>query len=375
MNYQGTPHFKQSTITRSRSLRRRTEEEYRFPSVSIFMGFEPKMGNKKKINKTLAGATANVTSELKNKYPGEMSVLVLQKLKECIKNLDYSTHKKSLAIFVSPIFTKTFYFDMPVKERVSVKESFHIRDLVHNKKELKEFHILFLGEKESRIFLSNDNSLVRIIPPNIPTEKTIKEDAKRPGANDQAWPVTGSINEEFFHQIDHTLGSIIQSAKLPVFVMGNRKMMEVFKDISQNQEIVVGYVVVEKEGVSLEYLTNLLDTNLDDWQKIRQKFLSTRLIEAVNRNEFACGMEKVWQKVFSTGGGRLLLDKDYLYELDQWDVQAVKYDLPGSYNRFSCIKNPVDKMIATVLENGGDVEFVTGDFLKKYHQIAFLKDY
>ena len=50
MNYQITPRFNQNNIIRSRSLRRRMEEEYRFPSVSIFMAFDPKMGNKNKIN-------------------------------------------------------------------------------------------------------------------------------------------------------------------------------------------------------------------------------------------------------------------------------------------------------------------------------------
>ena len=356
MNYEVTPRFKQSNIIRPRSPRRKTEEEYRFPSVSIFMSFDPKMGNKTQINETLTRATAKVTSALKNKFPGEMSALVLQKLKDTITSLDHTTHKKSLAIFVSPIFTKTIYFDMPVEERVSVKESFHIRDIVYNKKESKEFHILYLGEKESRIFLSNTNSLIRIVPVNTEPENFIQE------------------KESYFRKIDHSLESIIQSARLPVFVMGDKKMMKEFKEISQNQEVIVGYVPVDEEKVSSEKLTILLDHYLNDWQTIRQKFLSAGLIEAVNNNEFACGMEKVWQKVSSTRGGRLLLDKEYLYELDQWDLQAIKYGLPGSYNRFSCIKNPVDKMIATVLENGGDVEFVTGGFLKNYHQIAFLKN-
>ena len=355
MNYQITPRFNQNNIIRSRSFRRRMEEEYRFPSVSIFMAFDPKMGNKNKINDTLKNATEKAAFKLRNKFPGEMSAFVLQKLKDMIKNLDHTTHRKSLAIFVSPVFSKIIYFNMPVEERVSVKKSFHIRDLVHGKKELQEFHILSLGEKESRIFLSNTNSLVKIIPANAGPESIIE----------------AKVN--YLRKIDHSLVSIIQSAHLPVFVMGNDKMMKEFKKMSQNKEVIVGYVPVGKEGTSLENLTKLLDSQLNNWEKIHKNFLNTCLLEAVNRNESAFGMEKVLKEVIGSKGGLLLLEKDYLYELDQLNVQAIKHELPGSYNRFSCIKNPVDKMIATVLENGGDVEFVPGGFLKKYHQIAFLK--
>jgi hypothetical protein len=46
-----------------------------------------------------------------------------------------------------------------------------------------------------------------------------------------------------------------------------------------------------------------------------------------------------------------------------------------TYNKFSCIKNPIDEMIEKVLENDGDVEFVSDGLLKDYRQIALIKDY
>ena len=101
MNYQVMPRVE---VTTQRIRRRGIATGFRFPSVSIFMPFNPKIEMKNKLMFSLANVTDKAASELRDKYPGEMSVLVIQKLKAIIKNLDFNTHKKSLAIFVSPVF-------------------------------------------------------------------------------------------------------------------------------------------------------------------------------------------------------------------------------------------------------------------------------
>ena len=94
---------------------------------------------KNKLTFSLSKATDKVVSELKDKYPGEMSLLVIQKLKAIIKNLDFNTHKKSVAVFISPVFEKTYYLNIEVEEKVIVKESLQIRDIVYSKNNLRNF--------------------------------------------------------------------------------------------------------------------------------------------------------------------------------------------------------------------------------------------
>lgn len=376
MNYHAIPRANQSNMLKSMPKRRRTDDQYRFPFVSIFTGFDPKMGNKNKIRLSLIKAADIAASELRDKFPGEMSVLVLQKLKNIIRDLDYSTHKKSLAIFVSPIFEKTFYFNMEVKERVSVKDSFQMSDLVDSKRESAEFHLLLLGEKESRIFLNDANSFVRIVPERAISEKIVEGDSIRLGDySKRVAPGKDLVHEKYLQKIAHTLSTLTKSSRFPVFVMGSREMLDEFKDMPQNREAIVGYVPGGDEKSSLEELKELLDPYIKNWEKIKEKYLVGRLKETANRNKLVYGIEQVWQEVISNRGGQLLLEKGYPYEIDQWDSQIEDHELTGLYNKFSCIKNPIDKMIARVLESGGDVEFVNNGLLKNYHQIAFLKDY
>jgi hypothetical protein len=100
------------------------------PAVSIILPFEPKMGLKAELQYSLKHAAKKVQDALQADYPPELSDLVMQKLQQMIDKVDYNTYKKSIAIFVSPVFQKLLYLDVPVEERIIVDESFEIRVLI-----------------------------------------------------------------------------------------------------------------------------------------------------------------------------------------------------------------------------------------------------
>ena len=86
-------------------------------------------------------------------------------------------------------------------------------------------------------------------------------------------------------------------------------------------------------------------------------------------------MEDVWHEVINRRGRLLLLGKQYLYDTNLLVSGELSYKTAEPYNKFSCIKNPIDEMIEKVLENGGDVELVSNGFLEEYGQIALIKNY
>jgi hypothetical protein len=377
MNYQVIP---EPDVVFQRIRRRRINPGYRFPSVSIFMPFDPKMEMKNKLTFSLSKATDIVVSELRDKYPGEMSLLVIQKLKAIIKKLNFNTHKKSLAIFVSPVFKKIYYHNIDVEEKVIVNESLQIRDLLYSKKQSQKFHILLLNEKASRIFLSDTNSSVKIIPEGFVSQNTCPNDS-----TEQAGYLPDTVAgkeiaiEKFLHYVDHSLDNILKSDRLPVFVMGTEKLVGQFKNITKSNEAIIKYVHGDYEKCALEDLKELLKSHIADWQKIKQKNLLDQLKEAANKNKLSFGIEDVRSEVINRGGRLLLLEKQYLYD-NQYDTnllasEELSYKTGELYNKFSCIKSPIDEMIEKVLENGGDVELVSNGLLKEYSQIALIKDF
>lgn len=357
-------------IATQRIGRRRITPHYRFPSISIFMPFDPKMGMKNKLTFSLSKATDKVVNELNTKYPGEMSMLVIQKLKAIIKNLDFNTHKKSVAIFISPVFEKTYYLNIEVEEKVIVKESLQIRDIVYSKKQSQEFHILSLSEKGSRIFLSETNSSVKITPDNIFFKNICQNvSSERPENFSDAVTKEEIVMDEFLHHVDHSLDIILKHHMLPVFVMGTEKIVGRFKNITKSNKAVIEYVHGDYEKSALEDLKEVLKPQIADWQKIKEKNLLDQLKEAANKNKLSFGLEDVRSEMINRRGRLLLMEKIYL-----WENNELNYRTSETYNKFSCIRNPIDEMIEKVLENGGDVELVSNGALKEYSQIALIKD-
>jgi hypothetical protein len=373
MNYKLMP---EADIVFPMIRRRRISPGYRFPSVSVFMPFDPKMGMKNKLMFSLSKATDKVVSELRDKYPGEMSLLVIQKLKAIIKNLDFNTHKKSLAIFVSPVFEKVYYLNIDVEEKIIVNESFQIRDIVYSKKQSQKFHILLLSERESRIFLSDANSSVKMIPEECMTKNNCKDGSNGPA---RYLPDTPTVNdiviEIFLHHVDHLLDKILKSDRLPIFVMGTEKIVGQFKNLTIHNEAFYEYVYGDFEECSLDDLKRLLKPHRADWQKIKQKNLLHQLREAASENKLSLGIHDVRREVINHKRQLLLIENKYLCDSNLWNTHVSENRMAWTYNKFSCIKNPIDEMIEKVLENGGDVEFVNDGLLKDYRQIALIKDY
>jgi hypothetical protein len=99
----------------SPEIRELIEAVHYRPAVSVIMPFEPKMSVKAELTRQLKIATDKIEKELQQNYPDDLADVVIHKLKTIIRNLNFSTYKKSIAIFVSPVFEKVLYLDIPVE--------------------------------------------------------------------------------------------------------------------------------------------------------------------------------------------------------------------------------------------------------------------
>ena len=70
------------------------------------MPFDPKMNLHTELAYKLKLTISKVENELRSNYPEEELNPVMEKLKRVISNLYYDTHKKTIAIFVSPLVEK-----------------------------------------------------------------------------------------------------------------------------------------------------------------------------------------------------------------------------------------------------------------------------
>ncbi len=356
------------------------EAEHYRPAVSVILPFEPKMNLKEELNHALKIAGDKVERELLENYSQEISMLVMHKLRTIFRNLNFSTHKKSIAIYVSPVFEKVLYLDIPVEPKIIVDQSFEIRDLVYSKKQMHKYLVLLLSGKESRMYLGNSGSFIRIVTHTPESIYAYVNDAPEKVGNftDSASRKEAGV-EKFLHHIDNALEIILNAYHLPLFVLGTERIMGHFNKLTRHSAAVIEYIHGNYEEASLHDLGEILKPHIADWKKVKQKDLLNQLEEAAGKKKLAAGMIDVWHEAMNRRGQLLVVETNFMYAAQlgsSEDVIAqVLPDTPEPYNRFSYIKDAVDDVIEKVLENGGDVEFVDENLLFDWQHIALIKYY
>lgn len=357
-------------------IREVMETVHYWPSVSIIMPFEPKMNLKTELSHSLKIAADKVEKELQQNYPDEMGTLVMQKLRSLIKSLNFNTHKKSIALYVSPVFEKVLYLDIAVEEKIIVDESFEIRDLVYSKKQLHKYLVLLLSSKESRIYLGNSTTFVRIVSNTPESVYSFINDAPERVSNFTDIPARKEIVlDKFLHQMDNALDIILHAYPLPLFVLGTKKVVGHFKQLTKHAGSVIEYIHGNYEEAAPQELKEVLEPHISDWKKVKQKDLVNQLEDAAGKMKLAAGMKEVWREAMNHKGKLLVVEKNYMYAAQHGSSETSIYKAVEPYNKFSYIKDAVDDVMEKVLEGGGDVEFVDKDILKDYHHIALIQFY
>jgi len=336
------------------------------PAVSIVLPFKPMMSSKSELESKLKRAVKKVELQLMDNYTVDKALPVLLKLNFLIQNINYNTHKKSIAIFISPVTEKVYYLDIDVDERIVIDESFKIRDLIHSKKQNLDYLILMLSAEKSKMYVANDSKFT-LIKSNVPVDinsETLDEEHNKE-----------KLLDKFLHSMDDDLQLIITAYKLPVFVVATEQVISHFKKITKNAEKIVGFIQMENmEATELE-MYQILQRYIQDWKKVKQQALLQEIGMAVDYEKVAFGIEDVWESAMHTHSKLLVIEKDFICTAS---ISAIADTISrvniNAGNPFY-IKDAVDNVIEKVLQNGGDVEFIENDMLKDYGRIALIREY
>lgn len=352
------------------------EEVYYRPAISIIMPFEPKMGLKSEFAHALEMAVDNVEREVMENFPDELSLLVIGKLHAIIRKVNFNTFKKSIAIFVSPVFEKVMYLDMAVEEKIIIDDSFEIRDLVYNKKETRNFLLLRLHNRESNLYLGNSTTLAPIVSHN--SGRNRETHFELPAKSSKIADTSGLREielDKFLKHVDNGLGIILESYPLPLFVMGAEKILEQFKKLTKHNGTVIDYIPGNYVNSKIPELEEKILPFVKNWSLVKQRVQLNKLDDAIGKKKLAIGMVDVWRQAMRKRGRLLLVEKNYTYAAERGSSDEIIYKATGPVNKYSYIKDAVDDVMEKVLENGGDVEFVDAGLLKNFQHIALILFY
>ncbi len=346
------------------------------PCISILMPFEPKMGLKKELDFKLKTTIDKVEKEINATYPSEKSKPILKKLHNCLNNINYLTHKKSIAIFVSPMIEKVYYLDMPIEEKIVIDDSFEIRDLIYSKKEIHQYLLVVLSSKWTKIFLSDHNHFLRItstVSDNIAAYQIDNSEKIANFSDEQKRKQI--LLDKFLRHTDNGLSLLLQAYNLPIFVMGTKKTIGHFKSISHNLKHIVDYVPGNYEETPESELQSIMTPYVNDWKLVLQRNLIRNIDDAMSHKKAVSGISQVWKAATLKRGRLLIVEKNYYYPADQSATPEIIFKHDDVVKNSFFIKDAVDDIIEKVLISGGDVEFVDEGLLKEYEKIALIEYY
>ena len=346
------------------------------PAISLIMPFEPKMKDKSELTKRLKFAYDQIKKEVQHNYNDELAELVLSKLRKQVENINYSTFKKTVALFVSPVFEKVLYLDIPVEEKIIIDESFEIRDLVLAKKEEKQFLLVSVTAKATKIYLVDQGRFTIIKVDVAEYAKTMKYDLPERVANFSDPAQQKEFNlKKFLHYSDKGLHGLLKSYPLPVLVMGSQKVLGYFKSLTRNIKNIVGYIPGNYSELPSAELAKIIEPAILDWKKIQMKLIFQKMEDAAGAGKLVSGIKEVWKQVNNSRGKLLIVEKNFRVSAEQGSDKSEILELSKPYNDFSYIRDAVDDMIEKMLEMGADVEFVETDTLKEYGRIVLIQYY
>jgi Bacterial archaeo-eukaryotic release factor family 3 len=346
------------------------------PAVSIILPFDPKMIPQSILEYNLKMALSKAEKQLNAAYPDNIAKPVITKLYKLIDTLNYTTHKKSVAIFASPIIEKAFYLDIPVMEKIVIDESFEIRDLVYCKKQSNKYLLLTLSGTVSKMFLVNNSSFT-LIKSNKVQEEGDEDNTRKERvghfADPDKYKEIGII--KFLHQMDAGLSLIINAYGLPLFVLGPEKIVGHFKKITNNEKNILEYVHGNFDEATEKEIRATIAPYVEDWQKVKTNDLLRQMKNAQDAKKLSIGIEDVWDTATHKNSRLLIVEKDFVFPARHGDRPDKIYSAGDITNHPFYIKDAVDDVMEKVLENGGDVEFVGNGTLNDYGHIALIQYY
>jgi Bacterial archaeo-eukaryotic release factor family 3 len=346
------------------------------PCISLIMPFEPKMNLHTELSYKLKAAASKIEQELLAVYTAEKVVPVMKRLEGVIKNLYYNTHKKTIAIFVSPLIEKVYYLDIPVEEKIIIDDSFEIRDLIYCKKQIHKYLLVELSSKWTKIYMGNGIQFVQVVT-NVPNNiEAYKNDIPETVSNysDKSKRKEILLNK-FLQHTDNGLSILLQTYHLPIFVMGTERTIGHFKKITHNTSHILTYIPGNYERKTEAELYKIMEPHVADWKTIVQTDLLKQISQAISHKKLATGILDTWKAASRKRGKLLIVEKNFIYPAQQGAAPEIIYENDEQLKHAFYIKDAVDDVIEKVLASGGDVEFVDEGFLKDYNRIALIEYY
>ncbi|HET9055764.1 MAG TPA: hypothetical protein VFN30_02835 [Chitinophagaceae bacterium] len=328
------PVSKKNTAKKKRALKRRLE----FSSMGLVIPFQPSLRDDKKIEEVWNDSLKRVNQQMKDIYCEECINKLLIRLRNLYNQLNMNTHRKSLAIVITPENEKLIYLNFPVRPVVFFSKSISVLELASNIQQEIDFYYLVLDKANASLYEFSNNRL-------------------------------GQVYETFNNETVNVLyNNVIRIINLlngknekPVFVTGCPNLVELFCTKVWFAKT-FHPLLWDAAPNDKEIIQSLIKEITSNWGYWRSTFLQSKVLIAQQAGNIISNAECVLRALQKGADGVLLLDKKLKKQLQK----------PVSVNGIFYIAEDLIHQIERFLMRGNQIEFTETGLLKGLGGIALL---
>lgn len=290
------------------------------------------------LENTLKGLLEKAERQLMAIHNAGEVLPVIARLRQLLRSLDFSTHRRSVALLASEQTGKICYMDTEVEPQLVIDKPLRTRDLADYRKKEKEYLVMVLDRDLSRTYLGRDSHL-RLIKSNTPQSVQ---------------------SNHFIHHMDQGLGGVLKVYPLPVFVIGPDPVTDFFTRITKHEEQIVDYIHQDVTDMTENRLLEWLRPQLVAWDSLRQRMVRQQIEKALKTGRLICGLDNVRKTAGSKNNRLLVIPRDSTRDSSRGTHPFYKASI-------------IDDIAEKVFANGGEVEKVEKDMLNGYDDIAIVR--
>lgn len=334
--YKSMPVLHERNVAAKKINRPRPE----FSSMGFVIPFQPSMWDEESIQSVWNNAMQIVQTKLKGGYSEECINTILARLEKLFPKLDYNTHRKSLAIILTPDDEKLIYLSYPVKPLVISGKNVCLLDLVSNIQREPDFYYFILNGDSVSLYDYNNKHLGKLYEQN--------NEANTDNLYKNAFGVIELLNSK---------------NEKPVFVTGSPNLVERFCNSAYYSDIFFT-LVYDAAPISNEIIQSLVKEITCQWRYWQSKFIAGRVMLAQKSNILTRHIEAVLQALNKGVDGLLLIDKKLKQLLLKSQTGNVIFQLADE------IMYQIEKFLV----RGNRIEFTETGLLKDMGGIVLLSN-
>lgn len=328
------------------------------PFITIALQIDPTINSKDQLEQKMKLSVEKVENDLMLKgIPDYMAIPAVKKVKSIIHTLDNNTKKRSVIIYLSPFTENIYYLNYLIEEKAVVGEPLNMRELVLTKREEMKYLVLSLHSNKCYIYSGEGKKLTQVVFNSTEHLKSHLFTNK----------------ERFFNHVDNVLSHILKTYSLPLITIGTETNLSLLKSLSKNSNEFIEQLHRNLTHENASIVRQLIEPILQDWEKLKEKYLLMKLNNALQNHKAETGFDKVCKASKEKRGKLLIVEKAILSVFPaQYGNELISSSTVTSDG--SLLKsNAVEDVIEMAAANGCNIELVSSNALNRYGHIALLE--